>query len=122
MQKQLCALKDVLRLMGNLEDSIKEQFGLGLTEALVLCSIDNGCSKAHTLSEEIGLSPSRLSRVLASLEKKGLLDRQRCEEDKRNWDNSPSNKGTQLLERLHNHGVDVPEPLVRCLEYIGQGE
>lgn len=121
MQKQLCALKELLRIMTRLEDTIKQKFSLSLTEALVLCSIGDGCSQAHCLAEEISLSPSRLSRVLAGMEKKGLLERQRCEDDRRNWDNIPSEKGKKLLDELRNNGIEVPDVLVRCLDYIREG-
>lgn len=86
MHERLCALKGLLRAVSRLEESIREAYGVTLTEALCLCSIGGGCAAASPLGEEVALSPSRLSRVLGALESKGLLSRTRRSEDKRTWD------------------------------------
>ncbi len=122
MHKQLCALKGLLRLVAGLEEEIMERYGLTLTEALTLCSVGGGCSSTGDLAAEVALSPSRLSRVLGKLERKGLVERRRRAEDHRNWETEPSPSGRLLLEDMRATGVTVPGPLNAYLETIAQGE
>lgn len=112
MHRQLCALKGVLRAVSRLEETIRESYGITLTEALCLCSIGGGCASAGNLGEEISLSPSRLSRILGSLETKGLLERRRRTDDKRSWDIELTAAGTELLERMRAGEIELPEELV----------
>ncbi len=116
MHERLCALKGVLRAVSRLEAEIRSRFGLTLTEALCLCSIGGGCVSAGNLAEEVGLSTSRLSRVLASLEAKGLVVRARREDDRRNWMNAPTGAGSALIGRMKTEGISIPEELERIIE------
>jgi DNA-binding MarR family transcriptional regulator len=113
MHERLCAIKGVLRAIARLDESIRTRYALTLTEALCLCSIGGGCVSAGDLAEEVGLSASRLSRVLSSLESKGLIERLRRKDDKRNWNNEMTNEGKILTERMKNEGIDIPEELKR---------
>lgn len=54
-----------------------------LTEARVLIEVSGGGATATDLSRELGLDPGHLSRILAGLEKNGLVDRVRSESDGR---------------------------------------
>ncbi len=116
MHERLCALKGVLRAVSRLEADIHAAYGLTLTEALCLCSIGGGCASAGNLAEEVGLSASRLSRVLASLEAKGLVERERRADDRRNWNNAPTGAGMALIGRMKAEGIAIPEELERITE------
>ena len=111
MHPRLCALKGVLRAGSRLEESIRESYGVTLTEALCLCSVGGGCASAGNLGEEVSLSPSRLSRILSALETKGLLERRRREDDKRSWDLVLTREGTELLARMQAGEIELPEEL-----------
>ncbi len=111
MHQHLCALKDILRSITQLEEAIQETYGLSLTEAMVLCAIDGGCRYAHDLADDVGLSPSRLSRIIASLERKDLLQREQNRDDRRHWQNSPTEKGIALLTHMKTEGIDIPPAL-----------
>jgi len=54
-----------------------------LAEARVLVEVSRGGAAATDLSRELGLDPGHLSRILAGLERQGLLDRVRSEADGR---------------------------------------
>jgi len=111
MHKKLCALKGLLRAVSRLEESIRDAYGVTLTEALCLCSVSGGCATAGNLGEEINLSPSRLSRLLASLEKKRLLERTRRNDDKRSWDVVLTETGAVLIARMQADEIELPEEL-----------
>ncbi len=111
MHKQLCALKDILRSITQLEEAIQETYHVSLTEAMVLCAIDGGCRYAHDLADDVGLSPSRLSRIIASLERKGLLEREQNRADRRHWQNQPTAKGREIVLQMKTEGIDIPPAL-----------
>lgn len=111
MHQKLCALKGVLRAVSRLEETIRESYGVTLTEALCLCSVGGGCASAGYLGDEVSLSPSRLSRILSALETKGLLERRRREDDKRSWDLVLTREGTELLLRMQAGEIELPEEL-----------
>lgn len=116
MHERLCSLKTFLRAISLLEEEIRTRYGLTLTEALCLCSIGGGCVSAGGLAAEVGLSASRLSRVLSSLEAKGLVGRRRRDDDRRNWTNAPTEAGDALIARMKIEGIEIPEELKRITE------
>ena len=116
MHERLCALKGFLRAISILEEEIRGKYGLTLTEALCLCSIGGGCNAAGNLAEEVGISASRLSRLLSSLEAKGLVERRRRDDDRRNWTNAPTQAGDSLIARMKTEGVNLPQELERIAE------
>ncbi len=111
MHERLCALKGLLRAVSRLEESIRDGYGVTLTEALCLCSIGGGCAAAGSLGDEVALSPSRLSRVLASLERKGLLERRRRTDDRRSWDLLLTEEGSRLTLSMRNGDIELPKEL-----------
>lgn len=121
MRQQICAMKRFLQLVTGLEETVYEKFGLTLTEAMVLCSVSGGCTVAQDLAAEVRLSPSRLSRVLSALEKKGLVVRERSILDKRSLINKPSFQGEQLIQRINSEGIELPKELEFVLEALPQG-
>lgn len=111
MIQQLCALKDILRSITQFEEAIQETYHITLTEAMVLCAIDGGCRYAHDLADDVGLSPSRLSRIIAGLERKGLLEREQNREDRRHWLNRPTERGKSILSHMKTEGIEIPPAL-----------
>jgi hypothetical protein len=65
MQERLCALKTLLRAVSRLEESIREEYGVTLTEALCLAPSPAAAPRGRTRRGG-GAVPSRLSRVLGS--------------------------------------------------------
>jgi DNA-binding MarR family transcriptional regulator len=65
------------------------QFGLGASDFEVLDVLagdpqDGGCAfRVQELADRVHLSQSALSRLVARLEKEGLVDRDACSEDRR---------------------------------------
>ncbi len=119
MHRTLCSIKSTLRAISKLEETIRGSYGVSLTEALCLCSAagtsmeeGQGCAYGTDLAEEVGLSPSRLSRVLSALEKKGLIVRARNEADRRKYEIAPSAEGQMLLQRMRDDGIEIPAGLI----------
>lgn len=74
------------RLLGRLDDDLQASTGLSLVDYGVLVTLSEapeGRLRLHELAEHILLSPSGLTRRLDSLVRRGLVERQRCPEDRR---------------------------------------
>jgi DNA-binding MarR family transcriptional regulator len=121
MYQKLCELKSLLRAVGELEESIRSSYGVTLTEALCLCSaaessggaLSAGTSSTVELGSEFALSPSRLSRILGSLERKGFIVRHRRQDDRRSWDLRVTAAGVNLLQRMKTAEIELPAALSR---------
>lgn len=62
-----------------------QDFGLGVSEFEVLDRLApaGSCNRVQDLSDAVHLSQSALSRVIARLERDGLVTREMCPEDRR---------------------------------------
>ena len=70
-----------------------------------------GLSELENRLEETyaGLTSSHASKVIRSVEDKGLLARKLGEQDKRQMYFTLTRKGKNCLERIKEQGVEVPE-------------
>ncbi|MFC0082014.1 MarR family winged helix-turn-helix transcriptional regulator [Aciditerrimonas ferrireducens] len=74
------------RLLARLDDELHATTGLRLVDYGVLVTLAEAPEarlRLHELAERIILSPSGLTRRLDSLVRRGLVERQRCPEDRR---------------------------------------
>jgi len=80
----ICKLKDVYKALYLFEKQFAEQNGITINEGMVLCCLKDGNAKAAgEICEFVGLSNSRVSRVITSVEAKGLISRKLGQKDKR---------------------------------------
>ena len=76
-------MRDLYRSLALLETRLSETYGLSLNEAMVLCSIGEETVMAGVVVERTGLTASHASKMIRSVEEKGLLVRTLGEKDKR---------------------------------------
>ena len=90
-----------------------------INESLVLCAIGKGESKIATkLTQETGISSTRISRVLSSLERKKLITRQIGAQDKRCFNFELTTHGAQTVKKMkeaHIPAVDILSNLAESL-------
>lgn len=97
----LCGLREILLPINRLESLIQKSLRLSLNQAMVLCSLARGpANTPKTLSDQLGLSPPVLSRILGTLEEKQFIRRVL----------SPSDKRSHLLE-LTSRGNDLSQDI-----------
>lgn len=110
----LCKIRDIYRAIVAFEAQLHEKTGLNLNEAMLLCTLSDG---SHLLSgeiaEQLGLTRSNASKVIASLEKRMLIRRQACKEDSRCQKFHITKKGSETLDLLHCDSICIPEPLAQ---------
>ena len=81
--ENLCKIKDIYREIQLFEQTLKNDLNVTINEAMVLCCLykTNKCS--GDISADTGISASRTSRVLLSLEQKNYIIRSFDSKDKR---------------------------------------
>lgn len=77
-------IKNIHKILYTLDKEFLENNGITLNEAVVIYSLSEGLGAcASYLSDQLGLSNSRTSKILLNLERKRYLKRKIGKEDKR---------------------------------------
>lgn len=109
----LCRVRDLYRSILQLEGELQRVAGLNLNEAMLLCLLSGGeVLLSGDIAEKLGLSRSNASKLICSLERRGLIRRQACPEDSRCQRFRITRRGQESLELMHEEDMDVP-PLLK---------
>lgn len=114
----LCDIRKLLLDLKHMEENLVEQTGLSLNEALCLCGTSRGVREPGKLAKEMEISPSRLSRILDSLTKRGLIDRAISAEDRRSISIALTQEGTAMVKALHCTELEIPDHLAVALNSL----
>lgn len=97
----ICAIKDIYKTLYQFEKSFADAHDITINEAMLLCCLKNNEAKsAGTLCEYIGLSNSRVSKVITSVEDKGYIHRRINKEDKRQMFFSLTTTGKEKIRQM----------------------
>ena len=107
----ICVMRELFAALSYLEKELTEIHGVNLNEAMVLCAIGNEDVTASDISNRTGMLPSHTSKVIGSLEKLRLIERQLGKQDKRKIYLSLTKEGKSRLERIKIHELDIPDIL-----------
>lgn len=109
MIEELCKIRDIQHAIYRFELEFEKLHGISLNESMVLCSLSK---EDHLSSGEIGellgLTPSNISKVIASVEKKKLIKRVLGIKDKRQMYFLITKKGKECLDSLKDDGLEIP--------------
>ena len=105
-------MRDLYRSLALLETRLSETYGLSLNEAMVLCSSGEETVMAGVVVERTGLTASHASKMIRSVEEKGLLVRTLGEKDKRQMYFALTDKAKEKLEDIRKHGIEIPDLLL----------
>lgn len=97
---KLCLLRDIFRAVREFEIGFQEKHDLCLNEGMAICSLKHGQVSSSDLAEKLGLSASNMSKVIKSVEEKGLVKRIMGKEDKRQMYFTLSKQGMEKLMEL----------------------
>ncbi|HOW51552.1 MAG TPA: MarR family transcriptional regulator [bacterium] len=109
MMKELCKLKEMFRAIYAFEVVLKKDFNISINEALTLCTLDKEHRNSGELAHELGISLSRMSRVLSTLEGKKLIERTLGIDDKRKMIFSLSPIGKKKITDLRHRKPSFPD-------------
>lgn len=76
-------MRDILKALNDFERDFERTHGVCLNEAAVLCSLKSGRLSASDIAAKVGLTPSHASKVIRSIERKGLVERVLGQQDRR---------------------------------------
>ena len=94
------------------------RLGLTATQAHLLLHLAERPQGVVDLAALFALTPATVSEALAALERKGLLQRVRDQEDLRRWTLKPTERGRALAETLRRYA----KPLQRALDAVEDPE
>ena len=96
-------MRDLYRSLALLETRLSETYGLSLNEETVMAGV---------VVERTGLTASHASKMIRSVEEKGLLVRTLGEKDKRQMYFALTDKAKEKLEDIRKHGIEIPDLLL----------
>lgn len=107
----LCAIRRLQTSLRIFEEELKQQTGLSFNDALLLCAVNKGVTEPGPLARELELSPSRLTRVLDSLEARALIVRSLSDVDRRSLTVSLTDSGAAMVKEYSCSEITLPEEL-----------
>ena len=104
----ICQIKDVYKALYTFEKEFSEGFGMTINEALLLCCMKDGKERhANEITEYIGLSNSRVSKIITSVEEKGWIVRAMGTKDKRKMIFSLSKAGEEVVKAMRDKQIPL---------------
>ena len=96
-------IKDIYKTLYQFEKAFADVHEITINEAMLLCCLKDGEAKtAGTICEFIGLSNSRVSKVITTVEDKGYICRNINKEDKRQMFFSLTPSGKEKISQMMN--------------------
>lgn len=106
----ICKLKDIYKALYNFEKRFAEANGITINEGMLLCCLKDGKPRsANELCDFVGLSNSRVSRVITTVEDKGYIVREMGIADKRQMIFTLTESGKQKTKEMQVQGMDFSE-------------
>lgn len=110
MENKLCKIREMYREIQLFEQDFEKEYNMSLNEGMLLCIISKaGTASSGYLANELGLTCSNTSKVIKSVEKKGLIARELGQQDKRQMYFSLSPQGQLLLKQIKCSNLEIPE-------------
>ena len=107
----LCAIRKLQTSLRNFEENLKQQTGLSFNDALLLCAVNKGIGEPSALAKELELSPSRLTRILDSLEARKLVERTLSILDRRSLTVALTEEGQAMVQNYSCCEICIPDDL-----------
>nr|WP_297169155.1 winged helix DNA-binding protein [uncultured Dysgonomonas sp.] len=108
--ESICRLKDIYKALYNFEKEFADKNGITINEGMILCCLKDGKPKsANELCEFIGLSNSRVSRVINTVETKGYIVREMGIVDKRQMIFTLSESGERKVKEMLEKEMNFEE-------------
>lgn len=112
----ICQIKDVYKALYAFEKEFAENYGITINEAMLLCCMKDGESKvAGEITEYVGLSNPRVSRIINSAEEKGLIVREMGVKDKRKMIFTLTSAGKKKIKEMRTGEIRLNPVLTRLI-------
>ena len=105
---KLCKIRDIQRAVNQFEQSFDKEYGISLNEGMALCSLlKQGCLSSGEIGELLGLTSSNNSKIMRSVESKGLVERVMGTKDRRQMYFSLTPEGKELISAITCEQVEI---------------
>lgn len=99
--ENLCKIRNIQRAVAGFESQFEKRYGICLNEGMALCSLHKaGSLSSGEIGELLGLTSSNASKVIKSVENKGLIERILGMKDKRQMYFSLTPGGKELISSI----------------------
>lgn len=116
METTLCKIREIYRSIVEYEAVFRRVHGLKLNEGMLLCTLSDGVRKTSgELSDLLGVTPSNMSKIISSTEKKGFVERHIDKGDKRQMFFLLTERGKGKLRSIKENPIAVPHLLQSIL-------
>lgn len=113
--ENLCRIRNIQRAVAGFEAQFEKRYGICLNEGMALCSLHKaGNLSSGEIGELLGLTPSNASKVIRSIENKGLIERILGMQDKRQMYFSLTPLGKELILSVKCEEIEC-SPLLESL-------
>jgi MarR family transcriptional regulator, organic hydroperoxide resistance regulator len=109
--KNLCAIRDICRSISEFENEFLKLYDLCLNEGMVLCTLNDGRLTSGKIAAKLNLTCSNTSKVIRSVEDKGLIERDMGDKDRRQMYFTLTTEGKKRLKLIEKDNVALTEPL-----------
>lgn len=106
-------MRELYKTLSTFEAAFEKKYGLSLNEAMILCALHEAKKEmtSTAIAERTELAPSHASKVIRSVEIKGLIKRDMGKTDKRLMFFTLTPAGVTRLQAISLEKVEVPELL-----------
>ncbi|HOX48002.1 MAG TPA: winged helix DNA-binding protein [Spirochaetales bacterium] len=114
------SISRIVSLLNRLDERLKDAQAVGLAEAVVLSSLGRGIRSPSEIAAATGIGASNLSRILKTLEERGLVERNIDDKDKRRFRFALTPAGHETLVAVEGSRLEIPEELLEAYETLGK--
>lgn len=115
--ESICKLKNIYKSLYTFEKEFAEKNNITINEGMVLCCMkDEKPRTANDLCEFVGLSNSRVSRIINTVETKGYISREMGSIDKRQMIFSLTEEGRNKIKEMMKHEINLSALIKELVE------
>lgn len=115
----ICRIKEIYKALYQFEKAFAERHGITINEAMLLCCLKQGGARtAGDLCEFVGLSNPRVSKVIATVESKGYIQRRIGSHDRRQMLFSLTDLGAAKIRRMQQSAMGFDELFAQLKAFV----
>ncbi len=115
--ESICKLKNIYKSLYTFEKEFAEKNNITINEGMVLCCMkDEKPRTANEICEFVGLSNSRVSRIINAVETKGYILREMGSIDKRQMIFSLTDEGRKKIKEMMKHEINLSALIKELVE------
>lgn len=118
MKQNFCVLKKVTKVLFLLEKQLEDQFEISLNESMILCLLYDKPYKSSDIALHLGISNSRISRILMDVEKRKFISRSTGTRDRREMFFTLTSKGKQTVDAIQASDIEFPVISIEETKYL----